>query len=74
MDIHPLRAWRERQEPKMSRANLARLLGVSPPQITRWEAGQRDISIKAIARIAERTGISPAELRPDFAQVLRVAS
>jgi transcriptional regulator with XRE-family HTH domain len=74
MGMHPLRAWRERHEPKMSRASLARLLEVSPAQITRWEAGQRDISIKAIARISKITGISPAELRPDFAQVLRAAS
>lgn len=66
--IHPLRAFRERQEPKLSQQRLAELLEVSRPTVTRWETGARKIEEAAVMRVSERTGISPAELRPDLAE------
>lgn len=69
--IHPLTAFRERQAPPLSRAKLARLLGVSPASVTRWENGKRQPDKEMLPLIAERTGITPTELRPDLAELMR---
>ncbi len=61
MTKHPLTKYRE-ENGDMSKAALARLLGVHKPQITRWENGQRSPRRPTAQLIAEKTGISPAEL------------
>ena len=65
-NIHPLRAYRERQQPPLSRAALADLLGVGRPTLFRWETGGRKIEPELLPKITETTGIPAKELRPDL--------
>lgn len=67
---HPLAEFRKRQEPPLSQQQLADLLDVQRVTVTRWESGARRIDIDRVPAIAEKTGIAPAELRPDLAAVL----
>jgi len=64
--IHPLRTYRESQEPPLSQADLARLLGVGRPTIHRWETGSRKPDVELLTTITEKTGIPARELRPDL--------
>lgn len=67
--VHPLRAYRERQQPPLSQQELAELLGVDRVTVTRWEAGSRQIDVEKLPQVAERTGIAPSDLRPDLAEI-----
>lgn len=69
--IHPLRAFRDRHNPPLSQTDLAALLDVTRETIWRWEAGERQINKERLALIAERTGIDPADLRPDLANLFK---
>ena len=69
--VHPLRAYRERQDPPMNRRQLADLLGVSTASVSRWEAGERKPDEGALLRIMKKTGIPASALRPDLAELLR---
>jgi transcriptional regulator with XRE-family HTH domain len=69
--IHPLQQFRDRHEPPLSRRDLAKLLGVSPASVTRWENGKRLPEKKLLPLISEQTGISPEQLRPDIAELMR---
>lgn len=71
MEIHPLRAFRKRQKPPLSQDDLAKVFGVSRVTVTRWESGARLMDPDYLQVVAERTGIPPAKLRPDLAQVLK---
>lgn len=66
---HPLRSFRLEQVPPLKKADLARLLNVSKTTIARWEEGRRKIDPELVPNIAEKTGISAQELRPDLADV-----
>jgi transcriptional regulator with XRE-family HTH domain len=68
--IHPLRAFREKQVPPLSQEQLADLLGVSRVTVNRWESGARKPEPEELPGISAKTGISPAELRPDLAVLL----
>jgi DNA-binding transcriptional regulator YdaS (Cro superfamily) len=50
----------------MSQEALARLIGVTKPQVSRWETGQRKISARQAREIERFTGISRERLRPDI--------
>jgi DNA-binding XRE family transcriptional regulator len=63
--VHPLKAYRNARA--LSRADLARQLDVTVPTVWRWEEGHRKIDKERLPLVAERTGIAPAELRPDLA-------
>ena len=67
-NIHPLRAYRLAQQPPLSIAQLADLLGVGRPTVFRWETGARKIEETLIPMISEKTGIAPAVLRPDLVE------
>lgn len=69
--VHPLRAYRERQDPPMNRRQLADLLGVSTASVSRWEAGERKPDENALLLIMKKTGIPASALRPDLAELLR---
>lgn len=55
---HPLQAFRESQQPPLSKARLAELLDVSPAAITRWESGKRYPRRRHLTKISEQTGIA----------------
>jgi transcriptional regulator with XRE-family HTH domain len=62
---HPLTAFRASQEPPLSMADLARMLDVSKPTLSRWESFQREIDDEEVlARVASRTGIPARTLNP----------
>lgn len=65
--IHPLRAYRERQDPPLSQEQLADKLGTSKASVSRWETGERKPEVELVPDISAKTGIPPAELRPDLA-------
>ncbi len=70
--VHPLRAYRLSQEPPLSQAQLASLLGVGRPTVFRWESGARKIDDSKVAHVSSVTGISKAELRPDLVELMGV--
>jgi DNA-binding transcriptional regulator YiaG len=72
--IHPLRAYRERQNPPLSRSQLAKLLGVSDASVSRWEAGVRKPDEEYISLIVKKTGIPAHKLRPDLAALMGVST
>ena len=69
--IHPLKAFREKQEPPLSQGGLAVLLGVERETVTRWESGARKVSNQKLSDISQRTGIPKRVLRPDLAEIMR---
>ncbi len=70
-NVHPLRAYRERQAPPLSQTQLADLLGVNKGMLSRWEAGQRQPGKDILPRITKKTGIPASKLRPDLAALMR---
>ena len=67
---NPLTAFRINQTPQLTKAGLAKLLGVSRPTAHRWETGERKIGPDSLAAVSEKTGIPKRELRPDLAEKL----
>lgn len=65
---HPLRTYRQGQTPPLTKAELARKLGVSKTTINRWENGIRKIEPELLPGIAAETGIPAKELRPDLVE------
>ena len=55
--IHPLKHFRDEQNPPLSQGELAGLLGVSRVTVTRWESGAREARASEIPQISEKTGI-----------------
>lgn len=66
--IHPLKNYRESQSPRLTKAALARELGVSRLTVHRWENGDREIGVNSLPKVSQVTGISKRELRPDLAE------
>jgi len=69
--IHPLKAFREKQDPPLSQRQLADLIGVKRETVTRWESGSRKIDEDKLPTVAQQTGIPKTELRPDLAELMR---
>lgn len=65
-DVHPLKAYRKTQAPRLSQAGLAKKLGVARLTVLRWETGERKIDPSLIKNVTEKTGIPAKELRPDL--------
>jgi DNA-binding XRE family transcriptional regulator len=61
-----IRAWRERQEPRLSQDDAAKRVGVTRFTWLRWESGS-PIELRFVAAVARETGIAASELRPDIA-------
>lgn len=70
MDIHPIRAHRLSQTPKLSQAGLAQQLDVSRLTVLRWEAGTSKVDEKKVVDVARITGIPAKVLRPDLIERL----
>lgn len=73
-NIHPLKTYRETQEPPLSQGDLADLLGVSRETVTRWESGARKIEPAKLDTVARKTGIAKGDLRPDLAAIFTEAA
>ena len=71
--VHPLKAWRQRQEPRLTIGAAARALGVSKTAVSRRENRERNVDRELVPEIARRTGIPARELRPDWAATLQPA-
>ena len=71
--VHPLKVFRNSQEPPLSQAGLARLLGVARPTVNRWESGERQIDVELVPQVSAKTGIHPRRLRPDLAETFETA-
>jgi Transcriptional regulators len=69
MDSHPLTTYREAQEPKLTREELAEKIGVGKSTVSRWESGKRKIDDELLERVSEVTGIPASVLRPDLAKI-----
>lgn len=67
---HPLKNYRENQNPKLSQQALAKKLGVARLTVLRWETGERKINPSKLSDVEEKTGIPARELRPDLAELL----
>lgn len=67
---NPLTEFRTNQTPQLSKAGLAKLLGVSRSIAHRWESGERKIGLDSLPTVSEKTGIPKRELRPDLAEKL----
>ncbi len=68
---HPLKTFREKQAPPLTQNQLADLVGVSRTTIARWETGTRRPGRNWLSKLAKKTGIAPAKLRPDLAELMR---
>ena len=71
MKSHPIKAFREKQKPKLSQERLALLLGVARTTVARWETGTRKVDEEKLSIVASHTGISPGILRPDLAKLMK---
>jgi transcriptional regulator with XRE-family HTH domain len=72
--IHPLKAFRERQDPPLDQKRLAEFLGVSEPTLSRWERGIRKPGRDLLPSISAKTGIPAADLRPDLAKLFDLSA
>lgn len=70
---HPLRTFREKQNPPLSQDALGMMLGVTRATINRWETGFRAIGLNYLSDISRKTGIPTRDLRPDLAKKFEVA-
>ena len=68
--LHPIQAFRERQNPPLSRNDLALILGVDRLTVHRWETGTRLPDLGLLPTITKKTGIPGYELRPDLAKLI----
>lgn len=66
-EIHPIRAYRERQNPPMSQGQFAGKVGVTRFTVMRWEAGG-PIDVKLLPAVSQEIGIAAGLLRPDLVE------
>jgi len=69
--IHPLRAYRLRQEPRLRLKDLAVRIGTSKGNLSRIENGKQLVSEDLLPKVAAETGIPASKLRPDLAALMR---
>lgn len=59
-----LQEWRERNG--LTQTALAKLIGVTKAQVSRWESGDRPVTADQACAIERTTGLSRERLRPDL--------
>lgn len=67
--VHPLRAFRLRQQPAMSLNALARRLATTKATISRIETGKQRITEALLGKLVAGTDIPAHVLRPDLAKL-----
>lgn len=73
-DFHPLKTYRDSQDPPLTQEGLAKQIGVGKSTVSRWEDGKRKIDDDLLPVVSEVTGISPSVLRPDLAKLFPQAA
>lgn len=68
MSSHPLTVYRTSRN--ISKTELARLLGTSRANVTRWEKDNRRPGKDLLRVICKKTGIPAWELRPDLVEMI----
>jgi|GEM_PF-4970588 len=71
--LHPVRAWRLGQDPKVSLLDLATKVGVSKSFLSRVETGIEKLPVGIGEKIARETGISMRVLFPELARLFEAA-
>lgn len=66
---HPITEYRRRHH--LSLDALGRRVGVTRTTVSRWEKGDRKIKADLVEKVADETGISVQELRPDLGRLFR---
>ncbi len=66
-EIHPIKAYRERQQPTLSQERFADRIGVTRFTVIRWESGA-PIGEKELPLVSKEIGIPAKELRPDLVE------
>ncbi len=69
-DTHPLKTYRESQQPPLTQGQLADILDVDRVTVARWETGTRKIDDELLPLVSQVTGIPKVYLRPDLARLL----
>lgn len=62
MDSHPLKTFRESQDPPWSQSRMAEALGVKRTTVWRWERGDRFPERELWPKIRDLTGLSIDDL------------
>lgn len=57
MDMHPIRAWRKEQSPKVTLATLADRVGITPSHLSEIEKGNNEPSLALAVKLKRETGI-----------------
>jgi transcriptional regulator with XRE-family HTH domain len=66
-EIHPVRAYRERQTPPLSQEQFADRVGVTRFTVMRWESGG-PIGERELPAVSKEIGVPAKELRPDLVE------
>lgn len=66
-EIHPIRAFRERQVPPLSQEQFGARVGVTRFTVMRWESGG-PIDEKRLPAVSREIGTPAKELRPDLVE------
>ncbi len=65
--IHPIKAFRERQTPILSQSQFGDRVGVTRFTVMRWEAGG-PIDERFLPAVSREINVPPKELRPDLVE------
>ena len=65
---HPIRAFRKRE--KVSLQELGERVNRSKATLSRIESGKQSVPEDLLKPLADATGIAPADLRPDLADLM----
>lgn len=71
--IHPIKAWRESQQPRLTVEAAAERLEVTKATVSRWENWKRMVDRQLVPKVSRVTGIPRRDLRPDWADTMEAA-
>lgn len=66
-EIHPIKAYRDRQTPILSQEQFGDRVGVTRFTVMRWEGGG-PIDEKKLAAVSREIGVPAKRLRPDLVE------
>lgn len=69
---HPIKEWRQSQDPPLTQAALGRLIGVSRQAVMRWESGRRQPRDEHVIALVQ-LGVDAIRLRPALAAAVEAA-